>query len=100
VLEASEGASALAILESGVAIDLLFTDIVMPGEPNGCDLAVQGRSRRPELRIVLTSGFSDLQGALKGTGTSDHVLLHKPYRHATLLRVVREALDGQPPARA
>ena len=95
VREASEGASALAILESGVAIDLLFTDIVMPGEPNGCDLAEQGRLRRPGLRIVLTSGFSDLQGARKGAGVSDHVLLHKPYRQAALLRVIREALDGE-----
>jgi CheY-like chemotaxis protein len=93
VLEASDGGSALATLRSDVPIDLLFTDVVMPGEPDGYDLARLGRLRRPGLKVVLTSGYAENRVARANGSSEGYNLMHKPYRRTTLLRAVRESLD-------
>jgi PAS domain S-box-containing protein len=97
VLEATDGTAALAILESGAPVGLLFTDIVMPGVPDGNELARLGLLRRPGLKVVLTSGFSDLPATGTSIPPTRYSLLHKPYRRTTLLQTVREALDGDAP---
>ena len=56
-LEAHDGSSALAILGSGEPIDLLFTDIVLPGGVSGRQLAEQAQARRPDLRVLYTTGY-------------------------------------------
>jgi CheY-like chemotaxis protein len=93
-LEADGPAAALAVLETE-QVDLLFTDIVMPGGIDGIALAKQAIARWPGLRVLLTSGFPGTKidarlGALEGTVT----LLSKPYRTSDLARALRETLGG------
>jgi CheY-like chemotaxis protein len=85
VLEAGDGASALQILDSNCAVDVLVTDLVMPGMP-GAILALQARKRRPNLPVVLMTGYSD---ALEPEGL-DCPLLQKPFRPAQLAAIVAE----------
>jgi PAS domain S-box-containing protein len=93
LLEAEDGPSALRMLESD-KVDLLFTDVVMPGGMNGYELARAAQARWPGLKVVLTSGFPETK--LNGNGeTPSHIrLLSKPYRKADLARTLREVLDG------
>jgi PAS domain S-box-containing protein len=93
VLEACDASTALAILQSDAPVDLLFSDIIMPGEQNGYDLCRIGAELRPGIKVLLTSGFSDApESEAAPTGYS---LLHKPYRRTSLLQSIRAALDGK-----
>jgi CheY-like chemotaxis protein len=91
VLQAGEAASALDTIDSDIAVDLLLTDIVMPGGMNGRELARVAAERRSGLKILLTTGFSDMPGG--AARKEEHRILRKPYRKDELLRVVRAALD-------
>lgn len=93
-LEADSAAAALALLERE-RVDLLFTDIVMPGEIGGFELARQVLTRWPSIKVVLTSGFSEtkINGNLGVMGASAR-LLSKPYRKEDLARLLREALES------
>jgi PAS domain S-box-containing protein len=92
VLEASDAETALEVVDSPEPIHLLLTDIVMPGEMDGRDLARVAVTRRPTLRILLTSGFPVARwgGSTQPTGGR---LLSKPYRKEELRRAVRDVLD-------
>jgi signal transduction histidine kinase len=92
VLEAGDARVALETIDSGADIDLLLTDIVMPGGMNGHELARLAMLRRPDLKTLLTTGFSDVTNG-NGTSVPLHIL-RKPYRKDELLHYVREALDG------
>jgi PAS domain S-box-containing protein len=98
VLEAGDGASAMAILDSGTPVDLLFSDIVMPGELNGYDLAQIGTARRPGLRVVLTSGYPDMRADWVRIASPEYRLLRKPYRRSVLLEAIAQALEAAPAA--
>jgi PAS domain S-box-containing protein len=98
VLEAGDAAQALGLLEAGT-VDLLFTDVVMPGEMDGFGLARAAAARWPGLKIILTSGFPKA-GSADDLASSDFRMLVKPYRKADLVRIVREALDESPVDRA
>ena len=91
VVEAADVGSALAMLERE-KVDLLLTDVVMPGGRNGHELIETATARWPALRIVLTSGFPDAMRRDQPARTFP--MLGKPYRKADLARVVREELDG------
>jgi CheY-like chemotaxis protein len=92
--ETEDAAGALAVLESGERVDLLFADVVMPGKLDGYELARIARDRWPSIRVVLTSGFP---GPSVGREALVNVpLLTKPYRRDDLARVLRDALGGQP----
>ena len=96
VREADCAASALAILDSSDRIDLLFTDIIMPGGLNGKELATKARIGRPDLKVLFTSGFP---GTSTGPGTrfdEGDVLLSKPYRKRDLAKAVEEILTAPP----
>lgn len=84
VLEAGDGPAAMAILESGARIDVLFTDIGLPGL-RGDELARRARALRPGLRIVLASGYSD-RAAVEGVENVQ--ALDKPYDAGALARVL------------
>lgn len=90
VLEAVNGGVALVILEQDLPIDLLFTDIVMPGEPDGIGLAQRARAMRPELPILLTTGFAGLERL--GDAALGGKLLAKPYRPRQLEQTVESLL--------
>jgi two-component system CheB/CheR fusion protein len=93
VVEAANAAAGLQLLEEQ-SIDLLLTDIVMPGGINGHELARRARQRWPQIKIVFTSGFSEarLNGDL-GPLPASTPLLSKPYRKEDLASAAREALD-------
>ena len=93
-LGAENATVALEILTRDEQVDLLFTDIVMPGPMDGLDLAEQAARLRPRLRIVLTSGLPGLRGADRRLAACAFQLLTKPYRLDDLARLVRETLDG------
>ena len=90
VLEAPDAEAAMRIIEIPEQIELLLTDIVMPGEMDGRDLA-QALPLRPTLRTLLTSGFPD--GRWAAPPRTGGRLLSKPYRKEELCRAVREMLD-------
>ena len=92
VLEASSGVMALAQLEAG-PVDLLFSDVVMPGGVDGFELARTATARWPSLRVVLTSGFpqTKLEDEFQPMGFR---LLTKPYRRTDLAKALREMLDS------
>lgn len=93
VTEAANAAEALKLIEQGVAVDLLFTDIVMPGGMSGYQLAEQARRIRPDLPVLFTTGYDNpAKGNLPGP-PPDGDLLYKPYRRHELAHAVRKALD-------
>ena len=93
VLEAENASAALAVLERD-AVDLLFTDIVMPGEIAGFELARIALKRWPSLRVVLTSGFPEAKIAGNLDTAAVARLLSKPYRKEDLAHALREVLDA------
>jgi CheY-like chemotaxis protein len=94
VFEVSNAAKALELLTFGDKVDLLFTDIVMPGKLNGLDLAREAKERWPNLKIILTSGFPETKLNDPGAEVRGIRLLNKPYRKADLASLIRETLDG------
>jgi len=92
VIEARHGADALLLWrERREEIALVLTDLVMP-EMRGAELATTLRETAPDTRIVFMSGYAS--DAARATMSPDDVLLTKPFDAETLLRVVREVLDG------
>ena len=100
VLQAEGAGQALAICEQpGETIDLLLTDIVMPGV-NGTELADKARKMRPGIKVLYMSGYTDDMKALEGVREQSMPFLEKPFRSDQLARKVREVLGSfQPPAR-
>jgi CheY-like chemotaxis protein len=93
VISASDAAEALAVVEAGTAFDLLFTDIVMPGNLNGRQLADKIAAQRPLLRVLFTSGNTYGAIPLQDRVGNSIPLLTKPYRKAELARMLRHCLD-------
>ncbi|BAI75441.1 two-component hybrid sensor and regulator (plasmid) [Azospirillum sp. B510] len=115
VLEADGAEAALGLLDRQ-PVDLLFTDIVMPGGPNGRELALEGLRRHPSLRILFASGYANGTsapepeagaptdtgraidpGAVLGAVLARAETLPKPYRNGDLARALRRALESQAP---
>ncbi len=92
LLRARDAQSALAIIESGVAVDLLFTDVVMPGPLRSPELARKARERLPDITVLFTSGYTD--NAIVHGGRLDEgiELLSKPYTREALARKIRHVL--------
>jgi PAS domain S-box-containing protein len=91
VQSAASGEQALELLRQGARVDLLFTDVVMPGGMNGLDLVEQARALRPELPVLVTTGYMD---ELPERGRSEGLrVLAKPYRQEDLLGRVRGELE-------
>jgi PAS domain S-box-containing protein len=91
-LEAANGADALAIIDAHDDIDLLFTDVIMPGNMNGRQLADAAVRRRPGLKVLFTSGYTENAIVHHGRLDSGVLLLAKPYRKSELARMLRTAL--------
>jgi signal transduction histidine kinase len=91
-LAAVDAREAMIIIEGPTEIDLLFTDMIMPGLMNGRQLAVQALRRRASLKILFTSGYSNEAIIHHGQLDAGVLLLAKPYRKSDLARMLRAAL--------
>jgi two-component system, NtrC family, sensor kinase len=94
VIAACDAAEALRLLEAGEAIDLLFTDVVMPGGMSGVELARRTRTLRPGMAILLASGYAAAALREHGVEPGEFAVLGKPYRLGELTDRIRAALDG------
>jgi PAS domain S-box-containing protein len=96
VIEAGTGAEALGRLREHLDIDLMFSDVVMPGGMNGFDLAQAAYAIRPDLKVVHTSGYP--RGAMvhqEDPRFREGFIIMKPYRREDLQNIIREALERQ-----
>jgi signal transduction histidine kinase/DNA-binding response OmpR family regulator len=100
VLRANDGQSALTILQSGIAVDLLFTDVVMPGPLRSPELARKAKQLLPQIEVLYTSGYT--QNAIVHDGRLDPgvELISKPYRREDLARKLRAMFARRGPATA
>jgi CheY-like chemotaxis protein len=94
VIEASQPQEALVVLESDRHIDLMFSDVVMPGGIDGFGLAQRARVMRPGLRLLLASGFAEF-GDKSAMGLGEVRVLGKPFRQSELAHALREVLDAE-----
>src|SRR6202011_178902 len=95
VVEAENAAQALHLAET-TAVDLLFTDMVMPGEMKGKQLAKIAQFMQPKLKVLFTSGFPGSADSSNVVLQSGDVLLKKPYRRDELAAAIRDVLDDCP----
>ena len=95
VISATDGPSALEILLSDRHIDLLFTDVVMPGGMSGLQLAEHARNCRPDLPVLLTSGYNEeFIGASPAFG-ANLPLIRKPFRRRQLAETITKLLKPE-----
>ena len=93
--EAEDGPAALAQL-AAAPVDLMFSDVVMPGGMDGFELAERVRAAYPMVKVLLTSGFAEERASSGRTLPAGLSLLHKPYRRIELARAISGALSGVP----
>ncbi len=95
ILEAETGEAALTVLKGEAGIDLVFSDMVMPGDITGARLATLARDLRPGVKVMLTSGFA--RGSVAGNEEipQDVEFISKPYRRAELAEKLRSVLDAR-----
>ncbi len=92
-LVAANGPEALAILDRDHSVDLLFTDIVMPAGMSGTELARQASRLRPDLKVLLSSGYTREANRWR-SGRAEFPFIAKPYRPTTLGEKLEEVLAG------
>jgi PAS domain S-box-containing protein len=89
--EADNASDAISRLSQGLNVDAVFSDVVMPGQKSGFDLARWTRDNRPELAIILTSGFAE--DVMPDAATQDFPILRKPYSQASLASALKAAMS-------
>jgi CheY-like chemotaxis protein/anti-sigma regulatory factor (Ser/Thr protein kinase) len=95
VLRANDASAALTVVDSGIHIDLLFTDVVMPGPLRSPELAKKTRERLPNVAVLFTSGYTENAIVHGGRLDAGVELLGKPYTRDSLARKVRHVLSNQ-----
>jgi CheY-like chemotaxis protein len=95
VLRANDASAALTVVDSGIHIDLLFTDVVMPGPLRSPELAKKTRERLPNVAVLFTSGYTENAIVHGGRLDAGVELLGKPYTRDNLARKVRHVLSNQ-----
>lgn len=95
ILEADNGRNALALIEKNSTINLLFTDVMMPGGMHGPVLAKEAQARRPDLRVLFTTGYAQSAVLKRGDLIGDAEMIGKPYNNEDLARRIREILDEE-----
>ena len=93
VVEANDGASAFSVLKDETQIDVLLTDVVLPGGRDGRAIAGEAAKRFPDIKILFMSGYPKDAITSQGRLESDVLLLEKPFRKNLLARRLREAID-------
>lgn len=99
VIQAESATAAADLLEKDVSVDLLFTDVVMPGEMNGRALGHWARQERPGLKVLLTSGFRQEDDGREALAPEPLPLLRKPYSKEQLQEALDSLLHRDPPER-
>jgi CheY-like chemotaxis protein len=94
-LIARTGPEALEILQNERAVDLLLSDVVMPAGMSGTDLARTAQRLRPELKILLTSGYTGAEPEASAA-REEFAFIPKPYRAPMLRRKLRQILAAKP----
>jgi signal transduction histidine kinase len=94
VITASDAGGALEILRRGRPVDLIFTDVVMPGGKTGVQLADEARALRPQIKVLLTSGYTGEALARHQPNHSDWPIIAKPFRQPDLAASIRKILEG------
>ncbi len=94
VVTAANAAGALEILRSDRPVDLLFSDVVIPGGTDGAQLAVEARHVRPELKVLLTSGYTAAALSLEHGLPDTLEIVGKPYQREELAKKLRVVMDG------
>lgn len=94
VIEARDGPSGLRVIENLERLDLLFTDIVLPGGMTGRELADAAHVRRPTLKVLFTTGYARNAIVHNGRLDADVRMIGKPFTYADLAAKVRDALDA------
>ena len=92
VLEADSGDRAYQMLKDGALVDLVFSDLVMPGALNGYDLAAKVSQEFPQLKVLLTSGYASDVITSGLAHERPYEILHKPYRQSELARKLQALL--------
>ncbi len=95
VIEAHDGPTALRLLARTPGIDLLFTDVILPGGMTGRDLAEQASLLRPDLKVLFTTGYARNAIVHQGRLEQGVELIGKPYTYAALATRIRDILDGE-----
>ena len=95
VLKATNAQNALSVVESGIAIDLLFTDVVMPGPLKSVELAHKTKERLPDIAVLFTSGYTENSIVHGGRLDAGVELLSKPYTREALARKIRHVIANQ-----
>lgn len=95
VLKAVDARSGLNVVESGIPIDLLFTDVVMPGTMKSPELARKAKERLPNIAVLFTSGYTENSIVHGGRLDAGVELLSKPYTREALARKVRHVLANE-----
>ncbi len=93
IVEAEDAKSALALLPESGRIDLLLSDIVLPGKMNGVELAVEVRALQPQVKMVFMSGYTQRAFDAEGIDGLDYIYIQKPFGKPVLAKAIREALD-------
>jgi PAS domain S-box-containing protein len=96
-IHAENGDDALRTLQSGAKVDLLFTDVIMPGEVKSRDLAAEAQKLYPNLPVLFTSGYTENAIVHHGRLDEGVHLLSKPYQREDLARRMRQLLDAAKP---
>ena len=95
VRTAHNGPAAMNLLRTNVRVDLLFTDIVMPGGMTGSQLADAALALRPGLKVLFTSGYAENTALHQGRLDRSVQLIRKPYRRRDLAAKLRQALEPE-----
>ncbi len=95
VVEADDGEAAIRILKNEKPVDLLFTDVVLPGGMNGIRVAEEALRLVPEIKVLYATGYAENAVIDKDAMADGAALLNKPYHRSELLETVRTLLDGK-----
>ena len=94
-IDAADGPAALASIDNGAKFDLLFTDVILPNGMTGRQLADEVAKRRPGIKVLYTSGYTDNAIVHQGRLDPGVLLLSKPYRKSQLAKMIRQALGDR-----
>jgi len=93
VISARSGRDAIALLQSNPDVEVVITDVIMPGGMNGVELSRELQSLNPRLKIIFTSGFSADSLTVKHGRVPEGPMLQKPYQRADLLRALQQSME-------